>query len=99
YQGARALWGESYFVKTYGGYEEEPERIILEGGFLLFFLRVGMLVLFLKAMRFPLLYKCMFGLIILFFTHSIFNVYNIFFVPLGLSLLDWAYSESETGAS
>lgn len=99
YQGARALWGESYFVKTYGGYEEEPERIILEGGFILFFLRLGMLVLFLQAMRFPLLYKCMFGLIILFFTHSIFNVYNIFFVPLGLSLLDWAYSESETGAS
>ena len=91
YQGARLLWGESYFVKRYGGYEEEPERIILEGGFLLFILRTLLLIYFLNALHIPLGYKFMFALIIVFFTHSIFNVYNIIFVPLGLSLLDWAY--------
>ena len=92
YQGARLLWGESYFVKQYGGYEEEPERIILEGGFFLFVLRLLLLIYFLHALRFPLMYKLLFGIIIAFFTHSIFNVYNIIFVPLGLSMLDWAYN-------
>ena len=94
YQGARLLWGESVILKRYGGYEEEPERIILEGGFLLFFLRMLLLIYFLKELHLPLLYKVMFGLIIAFFTHSIFNVYNIVFVPLGLILLDWAYSST-----
>ncbi len=99
YQGARLLWGESNILKRYGGYEEEPERIILEGGFFLFILRTVLLIYFLHELRMPLLHKVMFGLIIVFFTHSIFNVYNIIFVPLGLSLLDWAYSSGSEQAS
>ena len=91
YQGARLLWGESYFVKQYGGYEEEPERIILEGGFILFSFRMLLLVYFLNKLQLPVAYKLLLGIIVAFFTHTIFNVYNIFFVPLGLSLLDWAY--------
>lgn len=91
YQGARALWGESYFVKQYGGYEEEPERIVLEGGFVLLALRTLFLLYFINALRIPLVHKGLFAIIILFFTHTIFNVYNIVFVPLALGILDWAY--------
>ncbi|MBK6931258.1 MAG: hypothetical protein IPH12_10485 [Saprospirales bacterium] len=94
YQGARSLWGESYILKRYGGYEEEPERIVLEGGLVLFFLRTILLIYMLAALRIPKVYKFLFGIIILFFTHSIFNVYNIVFVPLALSLLDWAFRNS-----
>lgn len=96
YQGARLLWGESYFVKRYGGYEEEPERIVLEGGFVLFVLRMLLLAYFLSALRMPWPYKVLFGIIIAFFTHSIFNVYNIVFVPLALSLLDWAFQRNKS---
>jgi len=91
YQGARIIWGESYFVKRYGGFEEEPERIVLEGGYLLFVLRTLLLIYFLHQLRIPVLQKIMFGAIIIFFTHSIFNVYNLVFVPLALSILESGY--------
>ncbi|MBK9337682.1 MAG: hypothetical protein IPM98_14405 [Lewinellaceae bacterium] len=96
YQGARIIWGESYFIKRYGGFEEEPERIVLEGGYLLFILRTLLVFYFLSRLRLPFLYKILFGLLIILFTHSIFNVYNLVFVPLGLSLLDQAYPKPET---
>lgn len=91
YQGARLIWGESYFLKNYGGYEEEPERIILEGGMVLLAIRALLLMLFLYALRIPVLYKLVFFVLIFFFTQSIFNIYNIIFITLGLSLADWGY--------
>jgi hypothetical protein len=90
YQGARIIWGESYFIKRYGGFEEEPERIVLEGGYLLFVLRTALLIYFLIQLRIPVLHKYLFGIIILLFTHSIFNVYNLVFIPFALSLLETA---------
>lgn len=93
YQGARIIWGESYFIKKYGGFEEEPERIVMEGGYVLFLLRMALLFYFLSQLNLPFLYKCMFAVIIAIFTHSIFNVYNIVFVPLALSLLDRGYNQ------
>lgn len=97
YQGARLLWGESYFVQQYGGYEEEPERIVLEGGFVLFLLRTAFLLYFLNALFIPRAYKWLFAIILLLFTHTIFNVYNIVFVPLALGMLDWAYQHPGNG--
>lgn len=91
YQGARIIWGESYFIKRYGGFEEEPERIVLEGGYVLFLLRTLVLLYFLKQLHLPFYQKILFGTIIVLFTHSIFNVYNLVFVPLALSMLDAGY--------
>lgn len=93
YQGARIIWGESYFVKRYGGFEEEPERIVLEGGYILLVLRTLLLMYFLYQLRIPLFQKIMFGAIIALFTHSIFNVYNLVFVPLALSILETGYDQ------
>lgn len=92
YQGARIIWGESFFVKRYGGFEEEPERIVLEGGYVLFVLRTLLLIYFLNQLKIPLYQKILFGTIIALFTHSIFNVYNLVFVPLALSMLDASYN-------
>ncbi len=97
YQGARLLWGESYFIQQYGGYEEEPERIVLEGGFVLFLLRTAFLLYFLNALFIPRAFKWLFAIILLLFTHTIFNVYNIVFVPLALGMLDWAYQHPGNG--
>lgn len=93
YQGARIIWGESYYVKRYGGFEEEPERIVLEGGYFLLLLRTLLVMYFLSRLHLPFFQKILFGVLIILFTHSIFNVYNLVFVPLGLSLLDQAYSK------
>ncbi len=91
YQGARALWGESYFMLQYGGYEEEPERIVLEGGYLLFFLRIGLLWLLLSHLQIPLAAKILLLVLITLFVPTVFNVYNAIFSILGITALDWSY--------
>jgi hypothetical protein len=91
YQGARIIWGESYYIKRYGGFEEEPERIVLEGGYILLVLRMLLLVYFLNQLHIPVFYKIIFGGIISLFTHSIFNVYNLVFIPLALSMVESGY--------
>ena len=99
YQGARQVWGESYFLLHYGGYEEEPERIILEGGFLLFFLRSALILYFLFRLNIPLAAKLFLYLIIIFFTHSIFNIYNIVFVTLGICMYDGGYFQQKKASA
>jgi len=96
YQGARIIWGESYFVKRYGGFEEEPERIVLEGGYVLLLLRTLLLFWFLNQLHIPLFQKLMFAGIIALFTHSIFNVYNLVFVPFALSMLESGYNRQSS---
>lgn len=95
YQGARLIWGESHFVQEYGGYEEEPERIVIEGGFLLFLLRTGIMLYLFHFFRMPFFYKAFIAFYIIFFTHIVFNIYNIIFYALGLAFLDWCYRKRD----
>ncbi|MFN0015269.1 MAG: hypothetical protein ACKVU2_12045 [Saprospiraceae bacterium] len=96
YQGARLIWGESYHLLQYGGYEEEAERIVLEGGFVLLLTRAALLFFFLRRLRIPFFAKALFFALILFFAQTIFNAYNIVFFTFGLSILDWSYRQHET---
>jgi hypothetical protein len=91
YQGARAIWGESYYMLKYGGYEEEPERIVLEGGYVLFLWRLALLWLFLRGLQMPGLARILMFIFITFFAPVVFNTYNLVFLVLGLSALDWSY--------
>jgi hypothetical protein len=91
YQGSNKIWGESIFLKQYGGYEEEPERIILEGGLLLFFFRFGLFAYLLHRMKIPILPFLI--LIVLMFISMpiVFNVFNAFYFYFGIILVDRAY--------
>ncbi|MEQ1745277.1 MAG: hypothetical protein ABMA02_07625 [Saprospiraceae bacterium] len=95
YQGARLIWGESYHLLQYGGYEEEAERVVLEGGFVLLLSRAGLLLLFLRRLRIPFFAKAFFFVLITFFAQTIFNAYNIVFFTFGLSMLDWSYRQHD----
>lgn len=91
YQGANALFGTSIYVQAYGGYESEPARIILEGGYLLFFLRLLVVLVFLKnTVHLPFLAKAF--LLVVFFNSMItFNIYQGIFYVLGVMLIDRGY--------
>lgn len=95
YQGANALWGTSRYVNEFKGYlEEEPERIIFEGGYILLFIRILLFFSLYKMLSMPRMYKiiilgmCFFYLSIVFFTYS-----SIFFL-LGLIVLDRSFLET-----
>jgi hypothetical protein len=88
YQGATALWGQSVYAKQYGGYEEEPERVILEGGYFLFLMRGilwGIFIFYSKINRFFLV---IIALILNFYTQIHFSTYHTAYILLGLMLLD-----------
>ncbi len=91
YQGARALWGESYYMLRYGGYEEEPERIVLEGGYLLLLWRCLLLWIFLRGLMLSHAMRWFLFFLIVLFVPVVFNTYNLVFVALGLSAVDWSF--------
>lgn len=95
YQGATSLFGESDAVKAYGFYEEEPERIILEGGYLLFFARFILWVLLVRMSRIPFSFGILLIIIHVFYLVTIFNVFTAFYELVGLMYLDRSYYLSE----
>ncbi|NVJ85993.1 MAG: hypothetical protein HWE15_06790 [Algoriphagus sp.] len=91
YQGANALFGTSRFVQEYGGYESEPARIVLEGGFVLYFLNFIMIIIFLKyTENLPRLAKFFF-LVVYYNSMVTFNVYQGVFYVFGIMLVDRGY--------
>jgi len=91
YQGANALFGQSIYVQEYGGYESEPARIILEGGYLLFFLRLLVVLVFLKSTpHLPWPVK-VFLFVVFFNSLMTFNIYQGIFYVLGIMLIDRGY--------
>ena len=95
YQGANAIWGESIHLKPYGWYEEEPERILLEGGWILFLIRVILFVVLGYFLNIPLLLKAPLLILIFVYFPIVFNTFNAFYIFLGLSLLDIVYNNLE----
>ena len=88
YQGATALFGTSDYVIEYGGYEGELPRIILEGGFFLFFFRLLLIGIICSKLNIYWYSKIIFFIILAYGTSLVFNVYNSFFFSIGLIFLD-----------
>ena len=91
YQGAISLWGRSPELKKYGFYEEEPERIILEGGFFLFLIRIGLFVFLIQRSEIPIIFSIPILFFLFFYTHLVFNTSQTAFTFLGIALLDKLY--------
>ncbi|MEZ4843455.1 MAG: glycosyltransferase family 4 protein [Bacteroidia bacterium] len=89
YQGATGIWGESYIVKSYpGGYEEEAERTIIEGGFVLYLFKLFLFTLFVRYSKLPILFKIPFVFLLLTNFNLAFNIYNSIFLFCGLILVE-----------
>jgi hypothetical protein len=91
YQGAIAQWGRSLQIKEYGYFEEEPERVIIEGGFFLFIIRALLFIYLASQLKIPLLYSVPILFCIFFFSQLVFNTYQTSFTFLGIALLDKIY--------
>jgi hypothetical protein len=91
YQGAVTTWGQSAAVKEYGYYEQEPERIILEGGFVLLIIRALLFVYFMFKSKIPIVFSAPILFFIFFFTQMTFSGYQSTFTFFGLALLDKMY--------
>lgn len=90
YQGANAIFGTSQYVLEYGYNESEAGRIILEGGYILFFLRIALFLVLMRKSVVPFFGKAIF--LALFFTSQVvFSVYFGTFFFLGIIFVDRAY--------
>ena len=90
YQGATGIFGTSNLITTYGYLEDEAERIVVEGGFLLYFFRLFVFIAFLRILGIPFWTKF---LIFALFSGAMltFNIYLGIFFALGLIWVDRAY--------
>jgi hypothetical protein len=91
YQGATNKWGRSQSIIEYGYYEEEPERVIIEGGYLLLFVRIFLFAYIAIKMKIPKLFSIPLLFYMFFFTIFMFNAYQVAYVFFGLALLDKFY--------
>ena len=91
YQGAVSKWGKSQQLIENGYYEEEPERILLEGGYALFIIRCLLFLYLASQLKIPLVYSVPVLFYLFFFTQMVFNSYQAAFTFLGLALIDKMY--------
>lgn len=95
YQGANALFG--YNPNLDGqGFESEPKRVILEGGFFLLILRFIMLFYLMFNLKGNFFFKAAIIVLTVFVFSIIYNTYNCFYLLLGLILLDRISFNKET---
>jgi hypothetical protein len=91
YQGSNKIWGESLFLKEYGGYEEELERIVLEGGFLLLAFKLGLILFLINRLKVPKINMFILLILMLISVPIVFNIYNAFYFYFGIILVDRGY--------
>ena len=91
YQGANGLWGTSWYVLHHGGFEEEPERIVMEGGFFLLFIRLAMFGLLIKSLDTPIKYSLAVVFFLFFFTIFTFNINQVIYSFFSFCFIDKAY--------
>lgn len=99
YQGAKLLFGESPYLLDYGYYESEPERIVLEGGYLLFLVRLLLWGLIIRWSRIPFVFGLLLFYLNVFNTVTVFNVFSGFYTLLGFLYLDRCYYSREQKSS
>jgi hypothetical protein len=95
YQGANQVWGKSHYVAQYGYFEEEPERVMLEGGYALLIIRALLFLLLIKQLKIPLLLSVPVMVYIFFLTQMISSTYQALFTFFGLAILDKMYYINE----
>lgn len=95
YQGATNKWGKSPELVEYGYCEEEPERIVVEGGYFLLLLRMGLFVYLATQLRIPWIFSAPILFYIFFFTLFVFNAYQTAYVFFGFALLDKVYGAKQ----
>lgn len=95
YQGSISKWGKSRELIEYGYCEEEPERILIEGGYFLLLIRIGLFVFLAIRLRIPIFFSATILFYIFFFTIFVFNTYQMAYVFFGLAILDKIYGEKE----
>lgn len=88
YQGATAVFGTSDYVKEYGYYEGELPRIVLEGGFVLLFFKLVLVIWVISWIEVNTISKITLFILIFYAIPIVFNIYNSIFLALGLILLD-----------
>lgn len=90
YQGAVKLFG--FNPKLYDiDYEGESKRIILEGGYTLFLIRILLFIYLFSQLRIPFLFKGFFLGIIFFGIPLVFNTYTSYYALVGIMLLDRSF--------
>lgn len=90
YQGSIILYGRSDALIEYGFIESELEKYVLEGGFVLLFLRLLLTVHICTKFYLPRPIKILIGLLF-FITPITYNIFNIIFLFLGVLFIDQAY--------
>lgn len=95
YQGATNKWGKSPELVEYGYCEEEPERIVVEGGYFLLLVRMGLFVYLATQLRIPWIFSAPILFYIFFFTLFVFNAYQTAYVFFGFALLDKVYGAKQ----
>lgn len=89
YQGVTAIWGTSPYVKSYPSWlEEEPERIIVEGGFVLLLLKIVLFIFLYKRLNIPSFAKVIIFVLVFLYVPLVYNIYYSIFFFLGLIFLD-----------
>lgn len=91
YQGATNKWGKAQELVRYGYVEEEPGRILMEGGYLLLIIRTFLFAFIAIKMKIPLIYSVPILFYMFFFTIFIFNAYQVAYAFFGLAFLDKVY--------
>ena len=90
YQGANLLLGTSDAVTSYGFIESENEKVVLEGGFILFFFKILLIVAFCRRLAVDTLSKLLIG-ILLYLSPPLYNVFNTMFAFFGIAIIDNYY--------
>jgi hypothetical protein len=88
YQGAAILFGKSREVSRFGFIESEFVQLILEGGVIMLFLRIALIISLLSVLSYPLSIKFFMAILLLYGFPIIFNVHNASFMMMGLMLTD-----------
>ena len=91
YQGATQTWGQSHYVTKYGFYEEEPERILLEGGYALFIIRALLFLYMIRQLKIPLVFSIPVMAYLFFFAQMVSSTFQSCFTFFGIAILDKMY--------
>jgi len=93
YQGANELWGISANILRYGYFEEEMERILIEGGWVLFMLKLLFIILFIALSNIPKWINALLFILLLGYFPIVSNTYNSFFLLWGIISLSSQYEQ------
>lgn len=88
YQGAIAAFGKSPLIDAYGYVEGEQDRLILEGGLILFIFKILLFIWLYRQLQMPVLAKLILCVTLFHFMPLVFNIYNSVLIMLGIIFLD-----------